>query len=260
MNVKWKTVIVGSLITAAAIGSVTAFAATNSSSSANSTPGTSSQGMFHRHAGAGRGPGGPGQFADVAKILGVDTTTLQTDLKNGQSIAQIAKSKGISEQTLISDLKSNMQTQLDQAVKNGKMTAAQEPRMLINFSQHATQFVEHTGVPGFRNHNGMGVMGPAGGAQFHGQRGTGRLDDVSKILAIDVTTLQSDLKSGKSLVTIAQSKGVSEATLVADLTTNMRSRLDVAVAGGKLTSQQEQQMLAKFSSHVTQFVEHQSAN
>lgn len=245
MNTKWKTVVATSLLTVGAIGTVTSFAASNSTS-ANSASTAASQwsASGHSHAGSHHGfGGGHGQLTELATILGMDVATLQSDLQSGQSMVSIAQTKGISEQTLVSDLQSNLKSRLDQAVRNGKMTSAQEQQMLTNFSGHTTQFLEHAGtMPG------------------HGPRGQGRFGDVSKILGVDNATLQADLKAGQSLVQVAQSKGISEQTLIADLTSNLKSQLDQSVTAGKLTAQQEQQILGKFQSHVTQFVEHSTTH
>lgn len=247
MNTKWKTVVASSLLTVGAIGTVTSFAASNSTSTHSaSTAASQWSASDHSHAGShhgfggGRGiGGGHGQLTELASILGIDVATLQSDLQSGQSIMSIAQTKGISEQTLVSTLQSNLKNRLDQAVQNGKMTSVQEQQMLTNFSGHATQFLEHAGtMPG------------------HGPRGQGRFGDVSKILGVDNATLQTDLKAGQSLAQIAQSKGISEQTLITDLTSNLKSQLDQSVTAGKLTAQQEQQILGKFQSHVTQFVEH----
>ncbi|QQE79874.1 hypothetical protein [Alicyclobacillus sp. SO9] len=242
---KWRNTILTSAVAVGLIGSATTvFAATQSSQSGtnnvkSSAPSQTGQG-WHRH-------GGPssGRMLEVAKILGVTQTTLQTDLQSGKSIAEVAKSKGISEATLIAKLKADLKTNLDQAVKNGKLTSSRETTMLSNFNSHAKQFVERTG----------GFAGPGGA--WHGRRMGfgGRMADVTTVLGISATTLRSDLQSGESIAQIAQSKGMSEATLIAKLKADFKSNLDQAVKNGKLTSSRETTMLSNFNSHVKQFVE-----
>ncbi len=78
--------------------------------------------------------------------------------------------------------------------------------------------------------------------------------DAAKILGVSQGTLMKDLKGGESLVQVAQSKGMSEQTLISDLEANLKTRLDTAVTKGHMTSAQEQQMLNDYASHVTTFV------
>ena len=88
--------------TLAAIGlislSVTAYAATTTPSNSTSSHAGSATSGFHH----GRGPGGMGNLmTTVAKDLNISTSTLQSDLKAGKSIASIAQAQGVSTATLI---------------------------------------------------------------------------------------------------------------------------------------------------------------
>jgi polyhydroxyalkanoate synthesis regulator phasin len=85
-------------------------------------------------------PGGPGaglfgQAMDAyvnaaAKELGMQPADLKTDLKNGQTLHQLADQKGISEADFRKGLIANLQPQLDQAVKDGKLSQKQETEVL----------------------------------------------------------------------------------------------------------------------------------
>jgi hypothetical protein len=136
---KLKMAVLGSALTIGVLGSVTAFAATNSNAPSESTTSkTVSAAPHHLKRFSG--------LTSIAKIIGVDEATLKHDLQAGQSLAQIAQSKGISEATLISDLKQDLKTRLDKAVQNGKLTTAKEQQILSKFAANATKFVEHQGA------------------------------------------------------------------------------------------------------------------
>ena len=77
---------------------------------------------------------------------------------------------------------------------------------------------------------------------------------VAKDLNISTSILQSDLKSGKSIASIAQAQGVSTATLITDLETAATANLAQAVSSNKLTSTQEQHMLTNVDQRITDFV------
>ncbi|GMA65422.1 hypothetical protein NZD89_08215 [Alicyclobacillus fastidiosus] len=229
---RMKTLIASSVMTLAAVGTVTAYAATNTNSTTPTASHTNHK--FHR--------GGVGSLESIAKIIDIDSSTLQSDLKSGQSLAQIAQAKGIDEQTLISDIESAQKSKLDQAVSNGKLTSAQEQQILTKLDSRVQQLVEQTG--GFSK--GMG-----GKAWL----GKGRLADLATIIGVDQATLQSDLKSGESLAQIAQSKGLDEQTLISDIESAEKAQLDKLVQSGKLTSAQEQKILSKQDARITQLVE-----
>lgn len=86
-----------------------------------------------------------------------------------------------------------------------------------------------------------------------------KTNELTQILGIDTQTLKSDLLAGQTLAQIAQSKGISEQTLISDLESNLKTKLDQAVQNGKLTATNESQVLTKYGSHVQQMVEHKGA-
>ncbi|WP_067936877.1 hypothetical protein [Alicyclobacillus kakegawensis] len=94
----------------------------------------------------------------------------------------------------------------------------------------------------------------------HGSDGYGRFGaiatEIAKILGIDINTLKADLKSGQTLAQIAQSKGISEQTLISKLEVDFKQYLNQAVQNGKLTANKEQAIIQKFDSNVQKLVEH----
>jgi 3-hydroxyacyl-CoA dehydrogenase len=66
----------------------------------------------------------------VADKLGLSITDLQTQMKQGKSIADLAKEKNVTEQTLKDAGVAAVKTQLDQAVKDGKLTQAQADNII----------------------------------------------------------------------------------------------------------------------------------
>lgn len=78
---------------------------------------------------------------------------------------------------------------------------------------------------------------------------------VTAYLGITAAQLRADLKAGQTLAQIANATpGKSAAGLVQALTDAAKTRLDAAVAAGKLTSAQEQFVLAKLTPAITAFV------
>jgi len=88
------------------------------------------------------------ELGAAATYLGLTEAQLRSDVESGQSLAQIATAQGKSvdglKQALIADAKSH----LDQAVKDGKLTAAQETQFLNDLSSRIDDLVNHTGPVG----------------------------------------------------------------------------------------------------------------
>jgi hypothetical protein len=106
---------------------------------------------------AGKGPGavGPGgphfgfEFGfgtgaaadDVAKYLGLTTAQLKDQLGSGKSLADIAKAQNKSVDGLKNEIKSAAKQQLDQGVKDKKITQEQENNMLDKLTANLDDLV-----------------------------------------------------------------------------------------------------------------------
>lgn len=93
----------------------------------------------------------------AAGALGITPAQLKADLSNGQSLSQIATTQHVSEADFRTKLIANLQPTLDAAVKNQKLTAAQEQAIinqlktgelpLWNQSQHPKPGAAPTATP-----------------------------------------------------------------------------------------------------------------
>jgi len=94
----------------------------------------------------GGGPGGPGprgmggvnmQTVEQAAAdkLGLTLDDLRTQIHSGISLADIAKDKGVSETDVRSAMAAAAKTQLDQSVKDGKLTQTQADDVLQQIQQ-----------------------------------------------------------------------------------------------------------------------------
>ena len=66
----------------------------------------------------------------IADTLKLSTADLQTQLKSGKTLSEIAKAQGVDEAALKTAAVAAEKAQLDQAVKDGKLTQAQADEML----------------------------------------------------------------------------------------------------------------------------------
>ena len=184
------------------------------------------------------GPGGGP--AAVADYLGLTESELRAQLEAGKSLAQIASAQGKSVAGLEDLIVSDAKTHLDEAVTNGKLTAAQEETMLAELKSHVDDMVNATGGP---RGPGMRIgIGPAFG------------DAAATYLGLTQDELRTQLEGGKTLAQVATAQGKSADGLEAAILAGAKQDLDQAVAAGKLTAAQEQEMLSRLQEHVDDIV------
>jgi hypothetical protein len=107
----------------------------------------------------------------VSTTIGVDTQTITTRLAAGESLGAIA---GAKRQALIDALIAFHTKKIDQAVTDGKLTAAQATTLKAGLSAQVTFFVDR--VPGSLFGGRGGLMGPRDGDDDRGHhRGPGMM-------------------------------------------------------------------------------------
>jgi len=113
------------------------------------------------------GHGGPGGFMGprldaAAKALGLSATDLQSEMQGGKSIADVAKAHNVDVQKVIDALVADAKSNLDQQVKDGKITQAQEDTRVSTLTDRITKMVNNT-MPAGRGFGHRGMGGPFGG-------------------------------------------------------------------------------------------------
>jgi hypothetical protein len=98
--------------------------------------------------GPGVPPGGGqqqgGLLSTAATFLGMSVSDVQSALKSGKTLADLATSKGKTAADLVTALLAPAKTNLDQAVKDGKITSAQEQTIVTNLTTRVTNLVKGT--------------------------------------------------------------------------------------------------------------------
>lgn len=97
----------------------------------------------------------------VSTATGIDTATITTRVKAGESLAAIA---GTKKDALIAALVADHNKRIDAAVTAGTLTAAQATILKTNVVAHVTKLVEATPAPMFRGGKDGKRGGPMGGA------------------------------------------------------------------------------------------------
>jgi hypothetical protein len=203
-------------------------------------------GFFGRGVG-GFGPGGMGGggtdvlSADIldpaATYLGISLPTLESDLAGGKTLAQEVGS-GKTTSGLISAIVAAEQTVLDAEKAAGWLTANQESALVTSFTNGVTSIVN----------NGPPVPRPGG------PQAGGLLQTAATYLDLSLSTLQSDLSSGKTLADVATGQGDTVSGLVTALLAPDKTRLDSEVSAGRITASQESTLLANLTTRLTNLV------
>ena len=241
--------------------------------------GRSGAGMGQR---MGRGAGGPvwggeASLDVVSKLTGLTADEIRSLRQDGQSLSQIAQSKGVAEATLINEILAAKKAALDAQVAAGTLTQAQADAIYENMDAQVKESVTrtttgpqagvgmsgvgqagqtgtagNTAVSPMTRGKGKGMMGAgAGGPAWGGQAS---LDVVSKLTGLTVEEIRTLRQDGRSLSQIAQSKGISEETLIKEILAAKKTVLDAQVSAGTLTQAQADLMYKNMSDQVKESV------
>ncbi len=143
----------------------------------------------------------------------------------------------VSEAQLDGALRSAFLDRLNAAVASRRLTEAQAEKIKQQvLAQDVTPCLRASGVG---RHAGAGRLGPA-----------------ATYLGLTRQRLTAQLRSGRTLAEIAQAQGRTVAGLEAAMTAAAKTRLDRAVAGGRITSAQEQQFLGRLPKRLDRLVNH----
>lgn len=110
-------------------------------------------------AGIGLGRANGGMVTSVSQLLGIDVSELITARQSGKSMVQIAAEKGVSEQQLVEYVIGQRGTQIDQLVKDGRITQAQADLHKQFMAEQVKENLNRTTV-------GPNRSGTAGGQAF----------------------------------------------------------------------------------------------
>ena len=198
------------------------------------------------------GRGGPGGFRmgvdrqvlldAAAKTMNITTTELQTQLQNGQTIAQLAQAHGTTEQAVTNAVLAAAKAQLDQAVKAGTLTQAQADSSYAQLQQRGAQIL-------------VGGRGGPGGAEG-GATSQAMLAAAAKTMNITTTELQTQLRSGQTIAQLAQAHGTTEQAVTSAALAAAKAQLDQAVKAGTLTQAQADSSYAQLQQRGAQLLTH----
>ncbi|MDP4099024.1 hypothetical protein OIN60_20060 [Paenibacillus sp. P96] len=153
---------------------------------------------------------------EVAKVLGMTSQELSTEIDKGSTLAEIAKKRsGWSEEQLTAKLVPMLNARVDELVKQGHLTAEEAKARKALGAAWVKQMVNKP----LRELHGFHRSRPRGWGV-----GIDRAA-VARILGLTPTQLETELRKGKSVAEIAQKRGMGEDELIRKLKDEMTGDL-----------------------------------
>jgi hypothetical protein len=144
----------------------------------------------------------------------------------------------LSQSQTSSDLKQAELQTVDQMVKDGQLTQAQATQL--------KQRIQSGKGPGL--FFGFPRGGRFGNSALVASLRTAELNAISGALGMSASDLQTQLRAGKTIADLEQSKGVSDATVRSAARDAAKQVLDPAVKNGTITQSQEDTILQRIAS------------
>jgi AraC-like DNA-binding protein len=193
--------------------------------------------------------------------LAIATTTLAAAAFAGGAYAATQDSPDHQRQAFLNDVANRLHVtpqelsaaveaafgdQLSAAVKAGRLTQAEADTLAQRAKQRGFLPL-WLGGPGLREQSPGGRQAFAPTSHGHGPVMTA----AAGYLGLSATALDDQRRAGKTLAQIARSRGKSTEGLKQAMLAPIKSRLDRAVAGKRITSAQEQHILSMLSSRIS---------
>jgi|GEM_PF-1060827 len=256
MNYKWNRWTVGALGAALAVTvTLGTVATTFAQDQGTPAPGTPAPVVPEGRRGPGGERGGPGgigrgaSLVTIAGVLGISEAELQSALQAGQTVADLATEKSIDLQMVIDALVAEQQTQLAQAVTDGRLTQEQADARLAKLQEELPTQLSTVFTPGAHGPKG-GMGGDRAGGLGHGAS----LTTIATALGVTEGDLTTAFAAGKSVADVATEQGVDLSVVSDALVAERTTALAEAVSAGRLTQAQADEQLAMLATKLSEML------
>jgi hypothetical protein len=154
-------------------------------------------------------------------------------------VEDAAKQLGVDPAKLSQALRKALENRIDEAVKDGRLSKEQGEAMKAR--------IEADDFPLFGGGHGFGHRG----FTLHGFRDLGT---AAAFLGVGEDALRERLRDGDTLADVAKEKGKSVDALVSAIVAATTKRLDEAVAAGRITKAQRDEIVAGLKQRTTEIV------
>jgi polyhydroxyalkanoate synthesis regulator phasin len=189
--------------------------------------------------------GGAALLVAVAAGGAIAATKLTPDQESQAVINDAAKQLGVQPRELSNALKQALKNRVDEAVEDGRLTREQGRRMKERIDAGAAPLFG-LGPRGFHEHHRKGI---APHMLFGGQA-----VGAAEYLGLEQEELFEALSRGKTLADLAREREKSVDGLIDAMVEATETELDEAVADGKLTEADKNEVLADLRERITRLV------
>jgi transposase-like protein len=216
----------------------TASVANAADSGSGAAPKTEQGGQRHRRAGAVAGV--------AAKAIGIDRSELVQGVRDGKSIAAIAKEHDVEPQAVEDALVAAGTKRVDTAVANGRIDTERAATITSKLSTRAEKLVE-TPLKG-KLHRAVARVKH----RRHARRAAFKI--AAETIGVSAKDLVAAVKGGSSIAAVAQQHGVAPQAVVDAVVSAAGTKLDAAVANGKLDADRAATIRDRLTERVTNAV------
>lgn len=189
--------------------------------------------------------------AQMAELVGVsDCAALKAAMADGQSLAEVAAANGVEQQAVIDGIVAAIGAELDEAVADGKLTAAQADEYRGEIAEKVAAWVYRSPDERYSGGDRDRHHGPRGHAGLDAED----CDSMAELVGSDCQTLMESLASGDTLAEIAERNGVEPQTVIDTLVERMSEELDAKVASGDLTEAKATALRERLSERIAGLV------
>lgn len=178
----------------------------------------------------------------AATALGISLDDLRTELEADKTIAEVAEGKGVDVATVIDAMIAAETKEIDEQAAERK----------ANLESRITDLVNEGGPRFGPGGHGPGGFGPGG---FDGHRGVGvGLDVAADALGLTMDELRTRIEADDTLAEIAKAEGVDPQKVIDAMVAEAATRIDEAVADGRLTAAEATDRKAEIKTEITRIV------
>jgi hypothetical protein len=157
-------------------------------------------------------------------------------LRDGMTLAEVVEANGGDVQTVIDDAVSDATARINEAVTNDRLTQAQADELIANLNTLFTN----------------AINGTARQRLVEARVGVGVLRLAAEQTGLSPRQIAEQLRNGTTLSELLTDHGVDVNAFIEDAVARADTRLDQAVANGRITQQRADEMLANLREQLIQ--------
>lgn len=174
----------------------------------------------------------------IAEAIGVTPAAVIAHWRQGGTVDELAKANGTTGQAVVDKLTVHVKELVDQAVADGRIEQERAATILARSGERLQRLV-------FEEHPFKHLRHRLRHRAIRGS---------ADVIGIDASTLRTALRSGQSLLEVAQANGLTEQQLIDGLLNRAETRLERAVTNGRIDEARQRQLLEKLADGLPEVI------